>query len=48
MTGVEGIATDASADAPVEFFTLQGVRVLNPEGGIFIRRQGNQVSKVAL
>lgn len=48
MTGVEGIATDASADAPVEFFTLQGVRILNPEGGIFIRRQGNQVSKVAL
>lgn len=48
MTGVEGIATDASADSPVEFFTLQGVRVLNPEGGIFIRRQGNQVSKVAL
>ena len=48
MTGVEGIATDASADAPVEFFTLQGVRILNPEGGIFIRRQGNRVSKVAL
>lgn len=48
MTGVEGIATDASAGSPVEFFTLQGVRVLNPEGGIFIRRQGNQVSKVAL
>lgn len=48
MTGVEGIATDASADAPVEFFTLQGVRILNPDGGIFIRRQGNRVSKVAL
>ena len=48
MTGVEGIASDASADSPVEFFTLQGIRVLNPEGGIFIRRQGNQVSKVAL
>lgn len=48
MTGVEGIATDASADATVEFFTLQGVRILNPEGGIFIRRQGNRVSKVAL
>lgn len=36
----------ADADAPVEYFNLQGVRVANPEGGIFIRRQGSNVSKV--
>lgn len=37
---------DVDANAPVEFFNLQGVRVANPENGIFIRRQGNNVSKV--
>ena len=35
-------------NAPVEFFNLQGIRVANPENGMFIRRQGNKVSKVAL
>ncbi len=44
--GVENIAADA--DAPVEYFNLQGVRVAEPANGIFIRRQGNKVSKVAL
>lgn len=35
-------------DAPVEFFNLQGVRVENPESGLYIRRQGNKVSKVII
>lgn len=35
-------------DAPVEYFNLQGVRVDNPAGGIFIRRQGNKAEKIAL
>lgn len=48
LTGVEGISAEADADAPVEFYDLQGRMVANPQGGIFIRRQGNQVSKVAL
>ncbi|MCH5326726.1 MAG: hypothetical protein J1E29_05940 [Duncaniella sp.] len=40
--------TDVIADteAPVEYFNLQGIRVANPEGGVFIRRQGNAVTKV--
>lgn len=38
----------ADADAPVEFFNLQGVRVANPENGLFIRRQGNKVEKVVI
>jgi hypothetical protein len=42
--GVEGIAADSNA--PVEYFNLQGIRVDNPENGLFIRRQGNSVSKV--
>lgn len=33
-------------NAPVEYFNLQGVRVENPANGIFIRRQGIEVSKV--
>lgn len=33
-------------NAPVEYFNLQGVRVENPANGIFIRRQGSEVSKI--
>jgi hypothetical protein len=32
----------------VEYFNLQGVRVANPTNGIFVRRQGNKVSKVVI
>lgn len=34
------------ANAPVEYFNLQGVRVANPENGLYIRRQGSTVTKV--
>ena len=44
--GVEDVAVDTNA--PVEYFNLQGVRVVNPENGLFIRRQGNTVSKVVI
>ncbi|MCM1066260.1 MAG: M6 family metalloprotease domain-containing protein [Muribaculaceae bacterium] len=37
---------DADADAPVEYFNLQGVKVENPTTGLYIRRQGSKVSKV--
>lgn len=33
---------------PIEYYTIQGVRVDNPEHGIFIRRQGSSVTKVIL
>ncbi|MDE6574049.1 MAG: hypothetical protein K2L84_01820 [Muribaculaceae bacterium] len=33
-------------NAPVEFFNLQGVRVANPENGLYIRRQGKSVQKI--
>lgn len=48
--GVEGIAADAvDANAPVEYFNLQGIRVANPEAGqLLIKRQGNQTSKVVI
>ena len=41
--GVEGI--DAEQAAPV-YYNLQGVRIDNPENGLFIVKKGNKVSKV--
>lgn len=43
-TSVAGIEIDANA--PVEYYNLQGVRVANPENGLYIRRQGNTATKV--
>ena len=42
---IKSIATD-DENAPVEYFNLQGMRIDNPENGIFIRRQGSKTSKV--
>ena len=38
--------TNDSTDAPVEYFDLQGRRVLNPTNGLYIRRQGSTATKV--
>ncbi len=46
-TGVEFAPVD-NVNAPIEYYNLQGVRVANPENGIFIKRQGSNVSKVIL
>ncbi len=51
VAGVKDITTapaEADADAPVEYFNLQGVRVAEPAAGLYIRRQGNNVSKVVI
>lgn len=48
-TGIGNVAVDPAgddADAPVEYYDLQGRRVENPSAGIYIRRQGSVVSKV--
>lgn len=47
QSGVENVMAE-DADAPVEWFNLHGIRVANPENGIYIRRQGNKVEKVVL
>ncbi|MDE6526009.1 MAG: hypothetical protein K2L75_02025, partial [Muribaculaceae bacterium] len=39
-------AVEADGNAEVEYYNLQGVRVANPESGLYIRRQGNTVTKV--
>lgn len=38
----------ADEDAPVEYFNMQGMRVENPEHGVFIKRQGSKATKVVL
>jgi len=48
QSGIEGIGADFDENAPVEYFNLQGIRVANPENGLYIRRQGNKVEKVIL
>ncbi len=42
-SGVDSI--DADNDAAPEYYTIQGVRVANPEKGLYIVKKGNKVSK---
>lgn len=44
---IDAAEVDDSA-FPVEWYTIDGCRVANPSGGIFIRRQGTQATKVLL
>lgn len=46
MTGVE--FTIADDNTHVEYFNMQGVKVANPENGIFIKKQGTKATKVIL
>lgn len=46
-SGVENVVAEPT-DPEVEYYNLQGLRVVNPQGGIFIRRQGNSVTKVIM
>jgi len=39
---------EADNDAPVEYYNLHGIRVSNPGSGLYIRRQGSNVSKIIL
>lgn len=51
LPGAESAISEIEADnanAPVEYFNLQGIRVANPDNGIFIRRQGSKVSKIMI
>jgi len=43
-----GVNAVEVAEGEAEYFNLQGVRVANPENGLYIVRQGNKVSKVVL
>ena len=43
--GIEELGADTGA---VEYYNLQGVKVANPENGIFIKKQGSKATKVIL
>ncbi len=43
--GVEGVEID-EFDGEAEYFNLQGVKVANPENGLYIVKQGSKASKV--
>lgn len=46
--GVDNVAVENNTDAPVEYYNIQGVRVSNPEKGLYIRRQGTKVNKIVI
>ena len=46
QSGVEDTMVDENA--PVEYYNLQGVKVANPENGIFVKKQGSKAVKVVL
>ena len=43
--GAANIESDMT-DVPTEYYNLQGIRIDRPETGIYIRRQGQNVTKV--
>lgn len=45
-TGIDNIMTDETAEP--EYYNLQGIKVINPESGIYIMRRGNTAVKVRL
>ncbi len=42
---VEGIVADEAVEAAPVYYNLQGIRVANPENGIYIVRRGSKVTK---
>lgn len=48
-SGIHDLTIDnTDGNTPEEYYTIQGIRVDNPSKGIFIRRQGQKVTKVIL
>ena len=43
-TGVDDVET--ADNAPAEYYTLQGMKIANPEQGLYIERRGTSVRKV--
>lgn len=44
VNGIAGVEADNNGE--VEYYNLQGVRVANPENGLFIMRHGSEVKKI--
>ena len=47
VTGVENVSLD-TVDADAEYYNLQGIRILNPGHGVYIKRRGATSEKVVL
>lgn len=45
---VKGLQTESVASSSAEYYTLDGVRISDPRGGIFIRLQDGKATKVAI
>ena len=48
MSGVEDTLIDGSEVEQAQYYNLKGVHVVNPSSGLFIKKQGNKVTKVIL
>ena len=48
VSGVEETLIDGYEDEHAVYYNLQGVKVENPERGLYIKKQGNKVTKVVL
>ena len=51
MSGVQMLSATIGApqaDAPAEYYNLQGIRVANPAHGIYIERRGSKATKVLI
>lgn len=44
-TGIESVEAD---DNEAEYYNLQGVRVCNPRGGVYLKRRGSKVTKMTI
>ena len=43
---VDVVVAESDESQPIEYYNLQGVRVMNPSSGLYIRRQGSKTDKV--
>lgn len=46
FTAIDAIDADNLQEVPVEYYNLQGIRVANPENGVYIRCQGDKATKI--
>lgn len=46
LTGIENVLFDETT--PIEYYNLQGIKVENPKNGIFIKKQGDKISKIII
>lgn len=45
--GIDDITVDKT-NAPIEYYNLQGVKIANPQNGLYIKKQGDKVTKVII